>query len=217
MTPRKSRDVQAAIPPARPTFVPHITAWSLEHPQARGLVAGPDGLAYTDESPEDRDPDGALWTNWSQCRYRGTPRFAIVHPQRQRTAMQELLCQVCAQPADVDSRGVLWLLEDNRDDFPHWPEELLTTHPPVCLPCTQEAIESCPHLNKGFVAVRVKRSQIFGVYGSIHARSPGALLGRATPMAVGYEQTERIRWVLARQLVRVLHACTLVDPITGRP
>lgn len=196
--------------PSRPDSVPFIAPWSGERLPASPLVfAGVGGIAYADERPEDRDIRGVLWNRRASAQGEGRAEYGNVHPIRQRKAMQESLCQVCGRPADQDERGVLWLLEDNRRDWSGWPENLLTVHPPVCLSCAGQAVEQCPHLRAGCVAVRVGASDVCAVYGRRY--SPAGL----RPMQLDYDVVPyggySARWVLAGQLVRGLNRCTIVD------
>jgi hypothetical protein len=50
---------------------------------------------------------GALWARMTS--ETGQPFYGLLHPTRQRTCMESLLCQVCAKPADRTRRGVLFL------------------------------------------------------------------------------------------------------------
>ncbi|MGA5489545.1 hypothetical protein ACPCK1_17535 [Streptomyces pseudogriseolus] len=197
---------------ARPDVVPFIAAWSGEQQLDRTVVySGHGGIAYADETPEDRDQYGVLWNGRAMARGTGRPLYGNVHPMRQRMAMQHLLCQVCGDPAGRDRLGVLWLIEDNRHDWKGWPNDLLTTHPPVCLPCAGKAVEMCPHLVDSYVAVRVRESDVCAVYGRMWSSSAlgrPVKAGNADVVAFG---TLAARWVLAGQLVRSLNGCTFVD------
>ncbi|MFE9810727.1 hypothetical protein [Streptomyces sp. NPDC005548] len=199
--------------PSRPEIVPYIAAWSGEQPHRRQVVYGPrGGLAFADETIEDRDQHGVLWNGRAMRRGAGRPAYGDVHPARQRVAMEHLLCQVCGHAAHRDARGVLWLIEDARGEWDGWPEGLLTTHPPVCLPCAGMAVRMCPHLaGGGTLAVRVRSSDACAVYGRVWSSSPfGQPLRTAARDVVAYG-TAAARWVVAGQLVRSLHDCTVVD------
>ncbi|MCX4705630.1 hypothetical protein [Streptomyces sp. NBC_01373] len=198
------------VAPIRTGTVPYIAPWSGEAASAAsvtGTAAG--GVAFVFESPQDRDSFGVLWNSRGDARGEGEPEYANVHPQRQREVMQELLCQVCGGRADQDDRGALWLLEDNRADWHGWPNDLLTTHPPVCLPCAGQAARGCPHLRRGSVAVRVGSSEVCAVYGRRYALV-GRRLIRGDYDVVSYT-SPNVRWVVAGQLVRSLADCTIVD------
>ncbi|WP_330349687.1 hypothetical protein [Streptomyces sp. NBC_00582] len=198
--------------PPRPDVVPFIAAWSGEPRLRRNVVyAARGGVAFADETPEDRDQFGVLWNSRAMAPGTGRPRYGEVHPDRQCEAMRYLLCQVCGRPADRDRRGVLWLLEDNRADWDGWPNDLLTVHPPICLPCAGKAVEMCPHLVDSNVAVRVHASEVCGVYGRVWAPSAFGYPVRTANADVVAYGTAAARWVLAGQLVRSLHGCTIVD------
>jgi hypothetical protein len=171
---------------------------------------GPAGLGFADETVLDRDDRDVLWSRTLSCPGLGRPEFKRVHPFRQQRAMRRLLCQVCAQPADRDERGVLWLLlRDDREGWPDWPDGMANTYPPVCMSCARLSIQLCPALRKGYVAVRARRFPYRGVYGMRYAP------GYPTPIPVAdgvvtYENPA-IRWTCAVQLVRSLHECTIVE------
>jgi hypothetical protein len=189
--------------------VPYIAPWSGERPPPEVVIerAGR-GIGFVDETPLDRDRHGVLWTRTLVLPGQGRPEFQKVHPLRQRRAMARLLCQVCAQPADVDERGVLWLLLDHRDDWVGWPEKMANTYPPLCLPCARIAVRLCPALRRGYVAVRAQ-SRICGVSGVVYRA--GYPYPRTVSDAVVAYDDPAIRWTVAAQLVRSLHDCTVID------
>ncbi|MFI1607871.1 hypothetical protein ACH4YN_38155 [Streptomyces griseofuscus] len=198
--------------PSRPEIVPFVAAWSGEAPQRRRVIYGArGGIAFADETPEDRDQHGVLWNGRAHRRGTGRPEYGDVHPGRQRVAMEHRLCQVCGSAADHDARGTLWLIEDHRGDWRKWPEGLLTTHPPLCLPCAGKAVRMCPHLIGGSLAVRVRESEVCAVYGRVWSSSAFGYPVRTANKEVVTYGTAAARWVLAGQLVRSLHGCTVVD------
>jgi hypothetical protein len=194
-------------------MVPYITSWSGEHrSNVRVILRGRFGIGYADETLLDRDDRDVLWTRTPSRPSHGRPEYRKVHPLRQRRAMRRLLCQVCAQPADRNEQGVLWLLRDHREDWPDWPEGMGNTYPPVCLSCAWLSVRMCPALRRGYVAVRARRFPMTGVYG-LRYRAAGpdpVLVGDAV---VGYGDPA-IRWTRAAQQIRTLHECTIVtlDP-----
>ncbi|WP_329364794.1 hypothetical protein OG896_11710 [Streptomyces sp. NBC_00669] len=203
--------------------VPYITTWSAEDRTAGAVTLRPDrcGIAYLDETPHDRDREGALWLRTGLARGRGRPRFGAVHPARQRRAMRLMLCQVCAGPADRDERGVLWLLGDDHDDWPGWPEEMGATHPPVCRPCALASLRLCPYLRRTHTAVRVARPRLGGVHGMLYGPPSGPGEVRPQPLGpalVPYGDS-LIPWVLASQLAMQLRDCTPdhLDPDARHP
>ncbi|MGW2742393.1 hypothetical protein [Streptomyces sp. NPDC001450] len=194
----------------RPSTVLYITLWSGEVVDEPAVIArGLTRIGYADEVASDRDDRGLLWQRRIESPGVGDALLGKVHHVRQRRAMRELLCQVCGGPADRDDRGVLWLLEDDRSDYPGWPEDLLTVHPPICLQCVRTAREQCPHMWKGNVAVRAGRSDVCAVYGRRYT------LGRLRPLPVGADvvslDSPLVHWTVGAQLVRGLNECTLVS------
>lgn len=196
--------------------VPYVAMWSAEEVQAARVVATSLGIAYADESSIDRDRHGLLWSRVTSCPGVGEPIYRQMHPLRQRRAMRRLLCQVCAGPADHDEHGTLWLIQDQRDQWPGWPEGAQNTHPPLCLRCARIAVKSCPWLKHGYVAVRA-RSFVGGAWGGLYrmGRShPRPVLTGALTLNFG---DPRLPWLQADQLVRELVGCTYVDlePVRG--
>nr|CEL22212.1 Phage protein [Kibdelosporangium sp. MJ126-NF4]CTQ92994.1 Phage protein [Kibdelosporangium sp. MJ126-NF4] len=128
---------------------------------------------------------------------------------RQRRAMRQLLCQVCGGPADQTEAGVLWLLQDHREDWTGWPEAMAVTEPPICLSCARLSIRLCPALRKGAVTVRAKEYPLVGIHGQLYT-GPGPL-----PTAVGKAvlafESPAARWILATGLVRQLRDCRFVS------
>jgi hypothetical protein len=167
------------------------------------------GIGYARENLLDRDEHGVLWSRHSSSPGRGRPEFGRVHTMRQRRAMTRLLCQVCGEPADRDAGGVLWLWKDHRDHWPGWPNGMLVTEPPVCVPCVGLAVRLCPALRHGAVAMRVRRFPVVGVYGTRYRR------GSHGPTAVNLANVSyddpAVRWVQADHLVRELSDCSIVE------
>jgi len=189
---------------------PYVTSTDAEQDLSCSLIVRPDGLGigYAHELPDDRDDQGVLWRKVAERPGKGKPEFGRVHPARQRQAMSELLCQVCAGPADHTPDGVLWLLRDYRQDWPHWPEGMASTEPPICAGCVAISLRRCPALQRGAVAVRVREFAIAGVWGALYR--PGAFAPvplRASRVAYGDPET---RWIVATALIRELRGCTFV-------
>ncbi|GAA0348089.1 hypothetical protein PV735_31960 [Streptomyces turgidiscabies] len=195
--------------------VPYIAAWSNEHLPEPTVVTAADGIAFVDGlgpngHAHGRDTAGVLWMRWALRRGDGKPEFNVVHAPRQKRAMWKLLCQVCGGPSDVNELGRLWLLEDNRD-VEGWPEEEITTHPPLCLRCAPLAARLCTHLQDNVVAVRVGRVEVDCVYGDVYARSEGPF-----PVLVEKKQVVplddwRVKWMVGGQLAATLLDVTVVD------
>jgi hypothetical protein len=199
--------------PPKPTdrsrlIVPYITSWSEEQDPHHELIERPGhGIAYRDETLADRDSNGVLWLRTTFRPGQGRPEFGEVHPLRQRRAMQRLLCQVCANPADKTEDGVLWLLRDHRDDWPSWPNEMGVTEPPICADCTHISIRLCPALRHGNMLIRAHSYPIAAVRGVLYRA------GRA-PVPLGEEvvtlDDPKIRWIRAANLVRKLNKCSIL-------
>ena len=189
---------------------PYITATNAELDLRCSLVVRPDGLGvgYANELPGDRDDQGVLWQKVAECREKGKPEFGRVHPARQRRAMSELLCQVCAGPADRTPEGVLWLLRDHRADWPRWPEEMGSAEPPICARCVAISLRRCPALQRGAVAIRVRTFAVAGVRGTLYRPSTFAPVPvKAAHIAYGEPEA---RWVVAAALIRELRGCSFV-------
>ncbi len=184
-------------------IAPYVTAWSAEHDLECGLVARHDGLVYTSELPGDRDAQGVLWASVAERHGVGRPEFARVHPGRQRRAMSELLCQVCAGPADRTSDGVLWLLRNFRHD---WPNGMASVEPPVCTRCAAISARRCPALQRGAVAIRAREFTIAGVQGTLYRPgSFGPVAVKCVRLAYGDPLAS---WVVATALIRELRDCS---------
>ncbi|WP_093837668.1 hypothetical protein [Streptomyces aidingensis] len=205
--------------PAEPLFwgkrrlpVPWAASWSGERVAVSGdLVARPDGtgLAYRDETADDRDRYGVLWARLAGSPGNGRPAFGTLHSGRQRHAMLRRLCQVCGGPADRTSRGWLFLLPHSghpAGEPPGRTEGALSTKPPVCRPCADLAARHCPHLT-GAIAVRCRGPRVWGVFGGLCVPAPGGRLVSPTDgyLPYGHPATP---WFLASQLVIRLTRCT---------
>ncbi|TDP94028.1 hypothetical protein [Labedaea rhizosphaerae] len=201
---------------AKPVFrgphgpVPYVARWSAEEVLAAPIVETPRGIAYADESSVDRDRNGLLWSRVASRPGVGEPIYRQMHPLRQRRAMRRLLCQVCAGPADHNDHGTLWLLQDQHELWPGWPEGAQNTHPPLCLRCARISAKSCPWLKQGFVAVRAQ-SFLSGASGGLYRESwfrPRLSKPQARTLHIG---DPRLRWLQADQLVRELVGCRFVE------
>lgn len=191
-------------------IAPFVTAWSTEQDLQCRLVLRPDGhgVGYANELPGDRDDHGVLWRKVAEHPANGRPEFGRVHPARQRRAMNDLLCQVCAGPADRTPDGVLWLIRDHRQDWPRWPEGMASVEPPVCARCVAISLRRCPALQRGAVAIRVREFKLAGVWGTLYRRGTFAPVPvRAAHLAYG---DPAVRWMVAVALIRELRGCTFV-------
>jgi len=204
--PFPAHDGIADVP--RRIIAPYVTAWSAEHNLDCSLVVRRDGVGYANELPGDRDEHGVLWAAVAERRGEGRPEFARIHPARQRRAMSELLCQVCAGPVDRTSDGVLWLMRDYRHDWADWPEGMASVEPPVCAGCAAISARRCPALQRGAVAVRVKQFAVAGVRGTLYRPGPFGPIA-VKDVRLAYDDP-LARWVVAVALIRELRACSFV-------
>ncbi|MFD7646725.1 MULTISPECIES: hypothetical protein [Streptomyces] len=150
------------VVPLFETFGPPVSEFCVEVTRK-----GP-RIAYTFPTPADRDEYGNLWGRAYENRDVPNVSFESMHPDRQRQCMRDMLCQVCAKPADKNAEG--WLFLDwPRDDSPkRWPERSVTAMPPLCVPCAETSLTHCPHLRQdGTVVLRVRKPLLCGVSGSV--------------------------------------------------
>jgi hypothetical protein len=194
--------------------VPYIGSWTGEETLPTTVVrrqAG--GIGYADETLTDRDDHDVLWTRVAARIGTGRPEFIRLHPLRQRRAMRDLLCQVCAGPADRTEQGHLWLVPDRRQHYywDGWPEDMANSFPPVCLPCARLSIRMCPALRTAYVAIRA-HSTVSGVVGVRFglAGSALAIAAEDNGEVIHYDDPD-VRWVQATQLARTLRNCAIVD------
>lgn len=183
---------------------PYITSWSAEQDLPYRLVERPGlGIGYADESFGDRDARGVLWQRAAVRHGVGKPEFGKVHPLRQRRAMRQLLCQVCAKPADRNEDGVLWLLRDYRSDWTGWPDGMGCNEPPVCRACVPLSLHLCPALRRGAVAIRAREFEVAGVRGALYRA------GTVEEASLAYDDPD-VRRLVASALIRELRGCTFV-------
>ena len=199
-----------------PEPVPDVVTWTGEELPPATVVMTPNGVAYADERPRDRDVDDVLWARSGNDRT-GEPQFADMHPARQRAAMENLTCQVCTKPAERTPEGVMWLLPDDRSqhtDWPDWPNGVATSNPPVCERCAPIAADRCRRLRRGCVAFRAREAELVGVEGWVYP-PPGAAASRGHRVVLFDDPA--IRWTIADQLIRELRSCThLWRAVNGR-
>jgi hypothetical protein len=196
--------------------VPYIASWTGERMRTdRKLVyrTWGAGIAYADETPADRDEYGVLWLSDTGDLGTGRPCFKEQHPLRQRHAMANLLCQVCAGPANRTEQGTLWLLPAESG----LPRRTVTRYPPICLSCARISVAVCPALRSGFVLV-CARSRVRGVTGLLYVPGENMPAGDGPELSV-WDQANQVvsygsflaPWMLALQLHRVLYGMSRVD------
>ncbi|MFF4575686.1 hypothetical protein [Streptomyces sp. NPDC001410] len=174
------------------------------------MVVTASGVAYADPVQDaiSRDLDGVLWAVCGGTTT-GRPEYAAeLHPERQRAAMEDLLCACCKETAAHDERGMLWTLP-LLDDMPagRW-EGVLSAIPPMCEPCSDEAPRLCPRLREGHLVLRVREAELIGVRGTLYPR-PGEQVPLEPNALVLYDSPD-LPFVIARQAVRELRSTTVV-------
>jgi len=195
--------------PRMSSVVPYIATWSEEAESPATLVLTPGGIGYKDENPLlDRDARGVLWVRHAHQPGKGRPDFGGVNTLRQRRVMSRFLCQVCAGPASRTNEGLLFLLSDQHNGGPDWPEEEVTAHPPLCLRCAGLAVRLCPHLGDGYVAVRASRPEVVGVVGRLYNHD---LSIRESEGLFLHSRRDLLSMVVATQLLGALQGCTVID------
>ncbi|MGV2914519.1 hypothetical protein [Streptomyces alfalfae] len=158
------------LPPAPPGVVPYVTSGSEERLLSCTIIRRPaiGGLAYADETPYDRDSFGVLWVRpriLPKTR-RGEPRLSDIHAYRQRRAMNNMLCQVCAAAPEDPDAPQLFVLRDTSGPIR---EGERTASPPLCVPCAGIAVQECHVLRGGrWVAAWARSTPAYGVYGMVH-------------------------------------------------
>ncbi|MFE5037131.1 hypothetical protein [Streptomyces sp. NPDC056683] len=188
--------------------VPYIAAWSAEIVRLPDVLIGPTGIRLEGYPPDLLS--GVTWKPNRDARGQGEAKFDVVHVPRQRYAMGSMLCQVCAHPVERNEYGWPWLLEDHRGES-GWPQEEVTTHPPVCPKCQPVSALQCRHLRGNVVSVRAGRFVTDGVYGQLFQP------GRPARKTVLFAGDARLRWMLGGQAAATLYDVTIVDMTTQAP
>ncbi|MCG7202351.1 hypothetical protein [Streptomyces arenae] len=196
--------------------VPYITRWTAESvPQprvVRRITPAGEGIGFEGEDPRADRRYGVLSIRSALARGCGEPNFRLVHPHRQRRAMEHSLCQVCSGPADTRADGrTLYLLGAAKPIA----EVETTTAPPVHPPCAIEAVEHCPPLGRGHAVALVERATLYGVAGVIYdpeTLAPLPHVGtRPGELAHVDIAAAASRWTLASFTVVSLHGVTAVS------
>ncbi|MFI5814877.1 hypothetical protein ACIA7S_28460 [Streptomyces sp. NPDC051643] len=198
-------------------LVPYITMREGEEAAPANLLIYPGTgvLYYADERPEDRDRYKVLWARCSsnpldaRQQPTGEPRWKFMHPGRQRSTMERLLCQVCAQPARTPL-GLVFISAAGVTD-PVEPT-VLTDQPPVCARHIRTVLKLCPALEHDPMVMLATSAPLYGVHGVLYGlkgRSVEPLVHPDEPMAFAHLQTPTM---LASKLVRRLSSFRVVDP-----
>ncbi|WP_405676087.1 hypothetical protein OG292_14270 [Streptomyces sp. NBC_01511] len=158
-----------------PPAIPYVAARSTDVGPRKAELSveftarGP-RLAYRHTRPGDRDSHGNLWIRMEEPP--GPPGRVLydsMHPARQRACMERMLCQICAQPAQRDRDGWLFIDWRREDSPPTWPEKSITSMPPLCAAHVQLSLRQCPFLRRTEHAVlRVRKPHLHGVSGTLY-------------------------------------------------
>ncbi|WP_329386030.1 hypothetical protein [Streptomyces sp. NBC_01716] len=200
-----------------PLITPYVVARSTDKgvPESaldiEFLSNGQPRLTYKDLRPEDRDKHGNPWIRTEASPDPGRPLFDSLHSGRQRRCMEEMLCQVCAEPADRNRDG--WLFFDWRtEDSPAtWPERSITFMPPLCVEHARVSVRQCPFLGRGeHVLLRVRKPHLYGVSGTIYTFTANGWRASENDVISAYGKP-RHPGMLAARLHRQLRDVTVVD------
>jgi hypothetical protein len=199
--------------------VPWIAPWSDEYGARSRIIArqGPAGpcVGYADEVPHADRHTGVLWQRAGVRPGGGKPDFAGVHVLRQRKAMTRLLCQVCGTSTMGRPDGrTLFVVRSTSGEPMHEGER--TTAPPIHETCARQAIQDCPHLRGTWTAALVTVTWAWGVAGIMYDRDtlkplPGPEEDGGGLEHVAYDDSERIRWIIAARDVVSLRGIEPVD------
>ncbi|MFD4933392.1 hypothetical protein [Streptomyces virginiae] len=195
--------------------VPYIVPWSQERALPGRIVVrsgiGGTGIGYADEESRVDRRDDVLWVRNAHTPGFGVPELPGMHPLRQRTAVDRMLCQVCGTSAINSSSGderYLFLLAA-KDGRPIQEGER-TVSPPIHLDCARESVRDCPHL-KRHTAAFVEYCPGWGVAGIEYDPRTVRPLPADGLVFVPYEDSDRLRWTLAARSVISLHGITTVS------
>ncbi|MET9776168.1 hypothetical protein ABZ023_18240 [Streptomyces sp. NPDC006367] len=197
-------------------IAPYVTPWTGETTRPAPVTVTASGVIYTDPVQDGlaRDLDGVLWTLCAGAAT-GRPEYAAeLHPERQRAAMENLLCAGCKGTPARDERGMLWVLPLLDDTDGPW-EGVHTAIPPMCEQCAEAALLLCPRLRDGHVQLRVREAELIGVRGTLYPR-PGTP-GTPDPDALVLFDSPDLPFVVARQAVRELRCTTVVAFAAAAP
>lgn len=174
------------------------------------LANGQPRLTYKDVRPEDRDKHGNLWVRTEGDPDAGRPVFDSLRSERQRHCMENMLCQVCAEPADRNKQGWLFMDWRHEDSPPTWPEKALTAMPPLCMEHARVSERQCPFLRKGeHLVMRVRKPHLYGVAGTIYRYTNNGWVGSDNTVISPYSKP-RHPGMLASRLYRQLRGVTVV-------
>ncbi|MDI5974047.1 hypothetical protein POF50_032680 [Streptomyces sp. SL13] len=198
-------------------FIPYITLRKGEEGHVPKVVVRPDGLGvmFPDETAADRDRRGALWLRTGEVSPgRVIPRFAKVHPRRAGEVMLDMRCQGCNGEPDRTRDGFLFFTKpEKRRRNLNWPDVVYTCHPPICLPCVQQALLACPYVLDA-PALRARQARPWGVDGFYYRPDADGVPRLDESIEhCAYEDLKLLPWMVAIQPIVRLSRCTLVKDI----
>lgn len=168
-------------------------------------------LAYKHTRPEDRDSHGNLWVRMAEDGGPGRVLYDSMHPNRQRVCMERMLCQICAEPADRDRLGWLFIDWRREDSPPTWPENSITSMPPLCAEHVRVSLSQCPFLRRAeHAVVRVRKPHLYGVSGTLYRLTDAGWLASDCDVLFPYSKP-RHPGLLASRLHRELRGVTVVN------
>ena len=211
---------EALACPATPEdgrFIPHITPLKSEVLLPfDDIVLRPDrlGVMRRHGDSEHRDRRGALWVATAPpTPGRAIPLFKKVHPRRAGEAMLDMRCQGCNGDPDRNKQGMLFFVkpDTSRRHNQNWPDVEYTHHPPVCLPCTYEAMQVCKFVKEA-PALRVRQARPWGIdCVAYKLGTDGDIQFDREVERCAYDDLKLLPWTVAIQPVARLSRCTVVD------
>ncbi|MFD3487856.1 hypothetical protein [Streptomyces sp. NPDC058665] len=170
-------------------------------------------LAYTHPRPGDRDRHGNLWIRMQEPTEPGRIRYDSMHPARQRTCMEQMLCQICAQPAGRDKHGWLFIDWHRPDSPPTWPEKSITAMPPLCTEHVELSLRQCPFLrHTEHALLRVRKPHLHGVSGTLYRLTEHGWHTSENDALTPYNKPQH-PGMLASRLHRQLRHVTVVETL----
>lgn len=168
-------------------------------------------IAYRMPTRVDRDAHGNLWARMTEVPGSSRVQYDSMHSERQRKCMEEMLCQVCAEPADRDKQGWLFFDWQREESPPTWPEKSITAMPPLCVPCARLSAQLCPFLRgTEYVVLRARKANLYGVAGTVYTVDKDGWHGSEYDV-LSPNSKPRIPGLLASRLYRELRGVTVVD------
>ncbi|MFF9348159.1 hypothetical protein [Streptomyces sp. NPDC014734] len=196
-----------------PLLTPYIASRSTELPVKLAeltveFAPGGPRLAYRRPHPTDRDHHRNLWLRMHGSTG-GRIQYDCMNSDRQRACMENMLCQICAEPADRNKDG--WLFIDWRrpDSPPTWPERSITSMPPLCAEHARVSARQCPFLRRNEYAVlRVRKPRLHGVSGALYRLAADGWRTSDNDVLSAYAEP-RLPGMLASRLHRELRGVTV--------